>query len=161
MRKLLTAWIICCFALCAQARLGETPKEAEARYDKPIGLFTPKKPSETGALYEKAGIYIEVEFMKGRASHLTFKKKDGSELSWDEMEALLAASAGNSKWIFCTTDGPDRRCWKREDSTASAFEYRSPGYFSFSISTREWTKGLRERQDQEDAEKRKTELPGF
>jgi hypothetical protein len=70
--------------------------------------------------YEKGGVGIGVEYWKGKAACLFYKKTIRSEKFTDaEIEALLEESRGNSFWENAHVIGEGKR-WARKDGGAVA-----------------------------------------
>jgi len=97
MRNILLILLLSILTGSARARLGETMDQCTERYGPVIEKRTasiPQSDAET-AVFSKSGVTIIVEFSKGAAWHVTFRKP---ALQEDEIEALLKANASNSTW---------------------------------------------------------------
>ncbi len=81
----------------ARARLGETIEQCTERYGPVIEKRQPLLPQSDAetAVYSKSGVTIIVEFHKGAAWHITFRKPN---LQSEEIEALLQANATKGNW---------------------------------------------------------------
>lgn len=103
--KTLTLSIISAL-LCASAfaRIGETDKQIEARYGKPTwkeaAPFARRRgiPGST-EFYQAAGIKIVVTFIDGISESESYTKVSGEKLESSEVETILAANAGQKKWL--------------------------------------------------------------
>jgi hypothetical protein len=97
MRNFQLVLLLCVLTSSARARLGETVEQCTERYGPLIEKRQPLLPqsdSET-AVYSKSGVTIIVEFHKGTAWHITFRKPG---LQNEEVEALLKANATKGNW---------------------------------------------------------------
>lgn len=80
------------------ARLGETYKECDKRYGKPLQV-TPMQNGTQQRIYRKAGFVVTTVFhYSGRVVEIYFRKADGSPLSLKESVLFLRASGGKSSW---------------------------------------------------------------
>ena len=90
--------IACCMSallLCgvtAFARIGETEAQIEKRYGKP----TSSSPSTKGYFYND--FFIIVTFDNGVSGIETYEKRNRAPLSDVEIESLLEANGGGTKW---------------------------------------------------------------
>src|ERR1043166_268150 len=107
-----------------EARLGETPKEIEARYGKPISSAPHEKPATVANTYTASGFEIIVEFMGDKSVYERFQKPE-ILMSKGEIEVLLEANKGASSWKEVSPAEANTRKWEREDGGAVAFyDYR-------------------------------------
>jgi hypothetical protein len=112
--------LACLLALTgfSRARLGETLEECVDRYgpvlEKRQATFSSSDPEV--AVFVKASIAVFVEFRKGKAWRITFRKP---LISPSEVESLLKANAGEDDWgpplsvatrIFRQSNDKERMC---------------------------------------------------
>jgi hypothetical protein len=83
----------------AQARLGETEQEVEARYGKPIATIDPD-PAMRAVAYQHKGFVIMVTYENGKSGAEIYQKPDKSEITDPERTVLLEANAGGYKWTY-------------------------------------------------------------
>ncbi len=112
--------LACLMALTglSRARLGETLEECVDRY----GPVLEKRPASFSssdaevAVFLKASVAVFVEFKKGKAWKITFRK---TLISPSEVESLLKANAGEDDWgpplavstrIFRQSNDKERMC---------------------------------------------------
>lgn len=97
MRNIRLLFLICVLTGSARARLGETVEQCTERYGPLIEkrqALLPQSDPET-AVFSKSGVTIIVEFHKGSAWHITFRKPT---LQNEEVESLLKANATKGNW---------------------------------------------------------------
>ncbi len=104
----------------ARAGLGDTESQCLDQFGPSANQTDGSGVGEKLVFYEKGGVGIGVEFWKGRASCLFYKKTIRSEgLSDEEIEAFLKESADDSFWEGAHIIGEGRR-WARKDGKAVA-----------------------------------------
>src|SRR5437667_9289666 len=80
--------VILC-ATGAQARVGETEKQIEARYGKPVGRWADFLGEKK--LYHARDYEVMVSYWNGRSGREDFSKRDNSEISKNEIDVFLRA----------------------------------------------------------------------
>ncbi len=97
LRKIRPLLLLCVLTGSARARLGETVEQCVERYGPVIEKRQPSLPQSDAetAVFSKSGVTIIVEFHKGTAWLITFRKP---VLQIDEIEALLQANAATGNW---------------------------------------------------------------
>jgi hypothetical protein len=96
MAKLVTL-LLALTSIMAQARIGETLSECEARYGPAVEQkkATQKDSDPESIVFSKSGITILAEFKGGKVWKISYSKV-GMDIS--EVEILLAANSPESKW---------------------------------------------------------------
>jgi hypothetical protein len=110
----------------ARAQLGDTSAEIARRYGPVVrqsARIREHQILEDGvsdsAVHEKNGLYIRVVYGRGRVLQLEFSKKEGA-LTMQDVEALLDAAAGNSKWEPGRDSTDAIKFYHRADGRAAA-----------------------------------------
>jgi hypothetical protein len=97
--KLITAILAVTLATPALARVGESIEQIKARYGSLTGVAPIESVPYFTLGFESAGLVITVAFDDKNVSQLEmFKRKDGSELSDEEIQVLLEANSGGFTW---------------------------------------------------------------
>jgi hypothetical protein len=112
--------ILLSVAPIAQARIGETEPQIDASYGKPVAQV-PSQANDLGLtkLYHSGSYMVFVTFLEGQSVREMFAKRDRSDLSQDELQALLNANSGGHPWE--SESHPVRR----EGAPPGAQEWRS------------------------------------
>lgn len=85
------------------ARIGETLAQCEKRYGSPLGsnhvrhIFPTEINRKDTSVFLKEDIYVSATFFEGKVERIAFTKFD-SELSSEEVLALLKANGGSADW---------------------------------------------------------------
>lgn len=85
----------------ATARIGETPAECQKRYGEPVKV----NKGDQSISYKKAGFFIHITFMDGKAAQLFVCKNEQDALgnfpkiSEAEIDSLLKANKGSGEWV--------------------------------------------------------------
>jgi hypothetical protein len=121
--------ILCAILLLASvpalAGLGDTEAKYLEIYGSSVNQTAGSGIGEKLLFYEKGGVGVGVEYWKGRASCLFYKKTIRSATLTDaEIEAFLAESSGGSYWEGAHIIGEGKR-WARKDGKAVA-HYLAP-----------------------------------
>jgi hypothetical protein len=104
----------------ARAALGDTEAQCLEKYGHSLNETAGSGIGEKLVFYEQGGFGIGVEYWKGRAACLFFKKTLRTEkISDDEIEKLLKENSGGSPWDFSHVIGEGKR-WARKDGRAIA-----------------------------------------
>ena len=114
-------------ALPAQARIGETSEEIDARYGQGQKSADRLKNPETGTWkYSKGGFFIEVIFFNGKSIWEMFNRKDKVITDDDIKDILKVNSAPGTSWQF---SGKEHQ-WRR-GGTPKLIAYREHGHDDF------------------------------
>jgi hypothetical protein len=116
-------------AMSGFGRIGEDPKQIEARYGQ-----AGKDLGEHGDLHEvgymSGGFLIMVSYVNGISQREGFTNPDTSPLSADAIQKILAISAADgTSWVEKPGDGGDK-AWARSDGKAVAI-FPAMGKFLF------------------------------
>jgi hypothetical protein len=107
----------------AYARLGETEAECIRRYGDPIG----RKDSSKLVIFSKNGLLITVQFHKGRADYISYRKHreypDPYWFSETEISTLLKANGRGQKWEMTQSPRENGNHWVTEDRSLSAITW--------------------------------------
>lgn len=120
MKHIIIIAILILSSIYAEARIGETQSQCDARYG------APKKSDGDGtSLYQKNGFYISIHFHADQADQLTIRKTSQNlfgtpeKISDNELQILLSANSDGKKWLQ-KTDLPFRRIWETSDGHLQA-----------------------------------------
>lgn len=153
MKFLISALLVLLFTT-SHARIGESQEEIEKRYGKSKKDTAPLEPATIAKWYLKSGLAISVGFLDGKSCYEFYMKGERKEFSDAEIEALLEANQGKSK--FKKKDGlsinPE---WETEDGKTLAHYSKIEG--NLTICSQEWMETRAKIQ----AEKEKKNLNGF
>jgi hypothetical protein len=106
--------------LSARAALGDTEAQCLEKYGHSLNETKGSGVGEKLVFYEKGGFGIGIEYWKGRASCLFFKKTIRTDkISDEEIEAILKENGAGSFWEFSHVIGEGKR-WARKDGGAIA-----------------------------------------
>lgn len=97
-------WLFGC--IVAQARIGETEKQCDERYGKPVAIDERKSTRQ----YFKADLNVITRFRDGKCDLIMFRKLDDAaqkDVSENERELLLTANGAGREWKK-STDSTDR-----------------------------------------------------
>jgi hypothetical protein len=139
-----------------QARIGETDKQCEERYGKPIET----EKGQSWQVYQKADLFLLAHFHEGVCDSIMFRKveatADGTakELSENERELLLKANGGRNEWKTVERKGVTVILQTDDGRLQAQYDTRA---HSLTIFTRE---AVRREKDAEKAEEEK-KLKGF
>lgn len=112
--------ILCCLPLIAFAGLGDTEAQCLEKLGSSVKETGGSGVGDKLHYYEKGGFGIGVEYWKGKAACLFYKKTISAEKLTDaEIEAFLAESGDGSYWEGAHVIGEGRR-WARADGKALA-----------------------------------------
>lgn len=131
--KLDQLFLVCIFgflSLSAQARIGETEAQCNARYGPPMAKVT-----KGDKQYSKNGYIIFVWFKDGKAAQIQYTRSfNGSSdtLKSEEVDAFLAANAEGLSWSRPTKLYLQEA--RREDGNAYAQAER----YALTITSKEW-----------------------
>lgn len=126
--------LACAAAATSSARLGETESQCETRYGKPVSMGKADESGLKHSTYQSGGFEITVDFLKGVAEKMYFRKRpvDPTE---EEMNILLEANAQGHKWQQ-TERGDAVTRWRRDDGAEAWF---SPFSAALGIQTKAYT----------------------
>lgn len=112
--------LFACLPALAYAKLGDTESQCLEQYGASVNQTSGSGVGEKLVFYEKGGMGVGVEYWKGKAACLFFKKTLRTEaLSDAEIEALLKENGDGSYWETANIIGEGRR-WARKDGKALA-----------------------------------------
>ena len=132
----------------AQARLGETEKQCGERYGLPTALG-PTPGSDKTVSYEKDGLKIYCEFVKGKCLRITYQAYLAfSDKLWQSRLDLAFQSEGGSVWANYPGGKPNE--YVRSDRLANALK----NWNTITFTLNDWDK-LHDQavKDQESAKK--------
>ena len=141
---LLSVWLTGCGV--AQARIGETEKQCEERYGKPIRVSKDK--SSFG--YAKPPMLLMLHFTDKRCDEISFVKaeekepKKRQEISENERDVLQRASGGGRAWRKSADSSKTAICFETSDEQLVSL-YDTETHI-FVIATREAYKRTRTRR---------------
>jgi hypothetical protein len=166
------------------ARVGETLEQCAKRYGKAIHIplvYDFGGPVKELAYYnfQKNGIAIQIGFLNGKASDLTFQHAPATEpgspppaaLTQVEIDTLLAANSGAMKWtlvpdgkITFFPDGPAPNTrygfyHKRDDGVMATFD--SPALHIFTPEWMDYINAKMKARNEQSTENQKKNLEGF
>jgi hypothetical protein len=94
----------------AEARLGETAAQLEARYGKPTKTIVGKGGPGNGVLmFQKQDIEIEATVYGSVATYICYRKKTG--FTEEQLQEMLGRNAEGAKW-GTPTENTDKTNWK-------------------------------------------------
>ena len=98
MKKLLALAFVCS-ALSAQAGIGETKQQVEARYGKPVtpGTKTVSGIGDLGLAYNWKEYFVVVTYLDGRCVHEIISRQDDKRILIPEIENLLKLQGNGFK----------------------------------------------------------------
>jgi hypothetical protein len=108
-------WLFGC--IVAQARIGETEKQCEERYGKPVRVMKDK----SSLAYAKAPMLLLLHFTDGRCDEISYVRADEStpeirtELSETERDFLQRANGGSRKWKKSSASSDTTICFETSD----------------------------------------------
>jgi hypothetical protein len=105
--------------LHAQARLGETINQTEARYGKPVRTFTDE--GFPAMEFSFGGMKVTVDFLDGKSGQEQFAKPDEGAFSDHEIALILQANAGGKDWAVKPVPSDSMKHWSLSDGSAEAF----------------------------------------
>lgn len=112
--------LLCCLPVVALAGLGETESQCLEKLGPSVSQTSGSGVGDKLLFYEKGGVGIGVEYWKGKAACLFYKKTIRSEkLTDEEIEAFLAESSDGSYWEGGSVIGEGKR-FARKDGKALA-----------------------------------------
>ena len=87
----------------AQARIGETEDQIQARYGAPMNIppqaaLMARNLPGTAKFYRAADLLVAVGYLGGKSAVEVYSKSDSSKLSDDEMKVILDANSGGAQW---------------------------------------------------------------
>ncbi len=106
---------------CAQARLGESEKQCDARYGTAVSSdVDPLLGEQKSLLFKKNGFLVRITFLSNRAGSIRYEKEDRTQLTGDQIKLLLQFNASNANWRQTLTEKDGVLGWDREDGKAEA-----------------------------------------
>lgn len=111
----------------AWAGLGDSESQCLEKYGSSVKETAGSGVGEKLLYYEKGGVGIGVEYWKGRAACMFYKKTIRTDaLTPDEIEAFLKENDGGSYWEGAHVIGEGKR-WARKDGAAVAHYIAAQG----------------------------------
>lgn len=110
-------------SLPARARLGETENQCIVRYGTPTQILDPDKapfPYRT-LCFTKGDCNVCAVFLNGYCGFIFIQKNDKSDLSDNEIQALLQANADGQTWQKSTQSSTDQ-VWFRNDQAEARYD---------------------------------------
>lgn len=156
MLVLLAAMLICDGT--AQARLGETEAQIEARFGKPVDGDKEPRDGILGKLYVSRGIRVLIFYIDGKSAAEGYNKENLEPLSETEVQTLLEANAqGQNSWAATNQLDFTKKYYKRSDGQASAVDTRIGRHPGLLIASRQWTEAAQNSTHKQE----KKNLSGF
>lgn len=146
-----------CFVNIIQARIGETPEEAEKRYGAPV-----KKETLRGLpcyLYQKSGFTLGFVFYNGKAAQMYVRKSEKDqldrplEISDLELNLILKTNSGGKEWEKFPAVGDNEKNWMFEEKQAKYYTVKR----ELVIMTEDYIQFVKKKTE----EKEKENLEGF
>ena len=138
MNNVLLMFAIVALATAAEANLGQTPQEIEARYGKPSGDATVEVPATGAKTYQKNGLQITVQFWKDQSCKERYAKDPSNVMSDKEIFDLINANSSTSgiAWGGTIRKSGTTIAYERGDKKAWALATPADGWIE--VFTSEW-----------------------
>jgi hypothetical protein len=117
------ALFLCLLTLPAQANLGESVAQCVARYGRPIHFSEATATTPFGTLTFTAGGYALIVFISNdKEVGARVSKIDKSAFTAAELQNIMGADAGDSKWTSTAIDDPTCLAWTRGDQAKVLYD---------------------------------------
>jgi len=114
---------LCFLALPARANLGETIAQCVARYGTPIHFTEANDKFPFGTITFTAGGYgLTVFISHDKEVGARVSKTDKSAFTDAELQSIMGADAGDSKWSSTASDDPTCLAWTRGDQAKVLYD---------------------------------------
>jgi len=115
------AWFLTVGMMPGRASLGETMDQCVARYGQAVTPMVHFNDVSDGSLWFKTDDYfINAIFFHGVVGAEIIRKRDGSKISDDELDAILQTESAGGSWNRVTTLVSDKM-WTRKDGAGAVY----------------------------------------